>query len=278
MGAMRTVPYGEHDRHKLDVFLPADVANGRCLFLVHGGGWSGGSRDQWHPVAERFSGHGYVAVSAGYRLAPEAPWPAQIEDVRAALALTRELASEYGFDPSRVAAMGSSAGGHLVAMLATIGAGDEPGLGSLPLETDTRPNAVVCYCPVTTIADPDLQSGRLSAAYGKLMGDKADRTPRAYVAAGAVRSDEWRLEVSGCACRSGSSAGSGPRLRIRRQYRTSAAVAGRNRFVPRRHPRIRCLPFYLLPRRGRSPDSPSGGLATGSEIEVGVPPTQTAAG
>ena len=54
MGAMRTVPYGEHDRHKLDVFLPADVANGRCLFLVHGGGWSGGSRDQWHPVAERF--------------------------------------------------------------------------------------------------------------------------------------------------------------------------------------------------------------------------------
>ena len=183
MRAMRTVPYGDHDRQKLDVFLPADVANGRCLFLVHGGGWSGGSRDQWHQVAERFRDQGYVAVSAGYRLAPETPWPGQIEDMRAALALTRALANEYGFDSSRVVAMGSSAGGHLVAMLATIGAGDEPGLGSLPPETDTRPNAVVCYCPVTTLANPELQSGQLAAAYGKLIASEDGRCHEEYVAA-----------------------------------------------------------------------------------------------
>jgi len=59
----------------------------------------------------------YAAVSIGYRLSWQDPWPAQIDDVKAAIRWIRAHAREYGFDPNRICAMGASAGGHLVAKL-----------------------------------------------------------------------------------------------------------------------------------------------------------------
>jgi acetyl esterase/lipase len=63
----------------------------------------------------------FVGVSIGYRLTGEAIWPAQIHDCKAAIRWLRAHAEEFGFAPDRIAVMGSSAGGHLVAMLGTSG-------------------------------------------------------------------------------------------------------------------------------------------------------------
>ena len=66
-----------------------------------------------------------VGIAVNYRLAPAAVYPAQLDDVRAALAYVRAHASRYKIDPTRVGALGSSAGGHLAALLATYGTGSK---------------------------------------------------------------------------------------------------------------------------------------------------------
>ena len=85
---------------------------------VHGGGWRGGTKDRINrsvPILD----HGYGLVSVSYRLSGEAIFPAAIADVKAAFRWVRANAGRYGFDADRIGAWGSSAGGHLVALLGT---------------------------------------------------------------------------------------------------------------------------------------------------------------
>lgn len=138
------------ERRKIDFFVP-DAPNGACLLFIHGGGWNAGKKEQWHPVAEHFARLGYVCASASYRLAPDYTYPSQIEDVRLAMQYVKRQADRFGFNPNAVGVVGSSAGGHLAAMLGTIPVGDPLGATPELVMTDTMPQAVICYCPVVTL-------------------------------------------------------------------------------------------------------------------------------
>jgi len=96
---------------------------------IHGGGWRGGDKGGGRrlvPLVE----NGYIGVSINYRLTHEATWPAQIHDCKAAIRWIRANAHLYNFDADRIGVWGSSAGGHLAAMLGTSG-GVEPLEGEL---------------------------------------------------------------------------------------------------------------------------------------------------
>lgn len=172
------VPYSaqvrdaQSDKRLLDVLLPA-VSNGGCLFFVHGGGWSGGCKEQWRSVMQHFCGLGYVCVSAGYRLTPQHRFPAPFSDVRLAFAYVKSHADEWGFDPERIAAWGSSAGGHLVAMLATTDAQDDLGATSVMPLRDTRPAAVVALCAVYSV----VEDGRLKKTIHDFLGGSPQEKP-----------------------------------------------------------------------------------------------------
>jgi acetyl esterase/lipase len=107
----------------LDLHLPAERPAPVVLF-VHGGGWRLGSRRSFGPnfTAEgsfgRIVAAGFAVASVDYRLSGEAVFPAQVDDVRAALAWLREQAAEFGIDASRVVAWGESAGATLAALVA----------------------------------------------------------------------------------------------------------------------------------------------------------------
>jgi acetyl esterase/lipase len=102
----------------LDIYRPESSGQTLPLIVwVHGGGWSGG--DKANPIALPLSGRGYVVVSVNYRLSGAAPFPAQIEDCRAAIRWLRAHAAKYSFDPAKIGVWGGSAGGHLVALLGT---------------------------------------------------------------------------------------------------------------------------------------------------------------
>ena len=106
------------ERTTMDVYLPdAAAADGPALLMIHGGGWSIGSKEVYRDHAERFAGAGYVVAAINYRLVPEGAYPAAIQDVMCALAFFQSRAADYGFDPTRVAVTGYSAGGHLASML-----------------------------------------------------------------------------------------------------------------------------------------------------------------
>jgi acetyl esterase/lipase len=110
----------------LDLYLPA--AGGTPVPLVvffHGGGWLRGDRSLvgpmfagWRPgPLARLAAAGFAVASADYRLSGEARFPAQLEDVAAAVEWLAERALEYGFDPGRIVLWGESAGAHLAALL-----------------------------------------------------------------------------------------------------------------------------------------------------------------
>ncbi len=115
----------DNPRQKLDLFLPRKRSTDKPLPLVafiHGGGWrNGDKRGGLRRVAGLVESGEFVGASIGYRLSGEAIWPAQIHDCKAAIRWLRAHADEFGIDPDRIAVMGSSAGGHLAAMLGTSG-------------------------------------------------------------------------------------------------------------------------------------------------------------
>jgi acetyl esterase/lipase len=91
---------------------------------IHGGAWRAGSRDSGIPQLLPFARRGYFGASIEYRFSSEAIFPAQIEDAKCAVRFLRSKAKQYGIDPNRIGVWGSSAGGHLVALLGTSGEGD----------------------------------------------------------------------------------------------------------------------------------------------------------
>ncbi len=119
--------------HQLDLHLPDDYLSSPGLPVIvwiHGGGWQSGTKDDWLP-AMPFVDHGYAVASVNYRLTgPNASYPpnetgavfpAQIHDVKGAVRWLRANAATYHLDITRLAGWGSSAGGHLAALLGTSG-------------------------------------------------------------------------------------------------------------------------------------------------------------
>ncbi|UCG47885.1 MAG: alpha/beta hydrolase [Phycisphaerales bacterium] len=126
----------------LDLYVPpTDAKPMPVIVWVHGGGWRGGSKGSGG-MALPMLGRGFAVVDVGYRLSGEAIFPAQVQDCKAAVRWVRANAKKYGLDADRIGAWGSSAGGHLVALLGTAGDVKE-------FDTDANPeysSAVQAVC------------------------------------------------------------------------------------------------------------------------------------
>ncbi len=119
---IRDVNYREGgSRARLDIYRPegVDLTDAPVLVQVHGGGWTIGDKSQQGLLLmNRMAARGWVCVAINYRLAPKHPFPAQIIDVKRALAWIRENIADYGGDPSYLVITGGSAGGHLASLAA----------------------------------------------------------------------------------------------------------------------------------------------------------------
>lgn len=158
----RRVPYAADVSRKLrlDVYSPneagadGDGGSRPAILQIHGGAWITGSRhEQGVPLLSHLAANGWVGFNADYRLGPRARWPAQIADVKRAIAWVRRNGPEFGADPSFIAITGGSAGGHLSA-LAALTAGDpafQPGFE----DADTSVAACVPFYGVYDLLDPD---------------------------------------------------------------------------------------------------------------------------
>ncbi len=135
---------------KMDVYFPDLGGPWPVLAYVHGGSWMHGDKAEAIMFADRMTAQGYLLVSINYRLYPEGKFPNMIEDVKCAIRFLRAHASEFNLDPNRIAAIGPSAGGHLVSLLGTSDVSAGWDVGEY-LEQSSRVQAVVAMAPVTDL-------------------------------------------------------------------------------------------------------------------------------
>lgn len=148
---VRDVEYAVVDSKslKLDLYVLAEKnaqpGNLRPVIVwIHGGAWRSGSKSDV-PITSMLS-NGFAIASVDYRLSPEAPFPAQIHDIKAAIRFLRANSGRYQLDEKRFILAGSSAGGHLAAL-----AGVSNGIAELEgtlgqhLQVSSRVQAIVSF-------------------------------------------------------------------------------------------------------------------------------------
>lgn len=160
MTVLREVEFASIEGYRplvLDLYLPeAGHRPAPAIVYFHGGGWAAGTRRRfgrafrdWNPTpVERLAAAGFSVATVDYRLSGEAPFPAALDDAKAAVRWVRAAAAEHGIDADRIVAWGESAGGHLAAMVGLTGTGD------------ARVNAVVDWYGPTDL--PSLAAQRLA--------------------------------------------------------------------------------------------------------------------
>lgn len=171
---------------RLDIYPhPSGGCRRPVVVWVHGGGWHDGDKSNQIPDKLRlFQGLGYVFVSVNYRLSdpgimPLVQHPMHVQDVALALAWVRQSIAGYGGDPSRVAALGHSAGAHLVALAAT----DERYLGAAGAKlNDLR--CIGSYDGDYNIDDVVARDAQYAQIFTTDLAAQRDASPTTHVAAG----------------------------------------------------------------------------------------------
>ena len=107
--------YGPRERNTLDLYLPAGVETPPIVMFIHGGRWFRNDKTQielYDRVPSLLTA-GVAIASINYSYSSDAIWPAQLEDVHAALRFIRDNAETHGYDANRIAVWGQSSGAHL---------------------------------------------------------------------------------------------------------------------------------------------------------------------
>lgn len=130
----------------LDLYIPDKLPEESPLVIfIHGGQWSGGDKLLAKKWIDTLLNHPIIVASINYRLSGEALFPAQIMDCKAAVRWLKANAFTFGIDTSKLAVMGTSAGGHLAALLGT-------SMGVDSLEDLTQGN-VQCTSNIMAVVD-----------------------------------------------------------------------------------------------------------------------------
>jgi len=176
------IPYAATDnpRQMLDLLLPREPGQEPLpvIVFIHGGAWRGGSKEGGRSnVARAVASGNYAGVSINYRLSGESKWPTQIHDCQAAIRWIKSNAEKYNLNPDRIGIWGSSAGGHLVAMLGT-----SAGVTALDGRLGRTPDL---SCAVTCVVDffgpTDFTTMDRDAIEGSVMQHSAPDSPESLL-------------------------------------------------------------------------------------------------
>jgi len=167
--AQELILYKEVDTTKLymEVIYPENMQEKEsypALVFFFGGGWIGGSRDQFKPQAEYFAKRGMVCFLVDYRIKnihQTSPFES-LKDAKSAIRFVRAHASDFQIEPHKIIAAGGSAGGHLATATAL-----SPGLdeGTDDFAVSAVPNALILFNPVIDNGPGGYGFERIGEAY-----------------------------------------------------------------------------------------------------------------
>ncbi len=138
------VSYGTHERHTLNLYIPADKESVGLVLMIHGGAWIGGDKSDYAAEMERVLGMGYAVASVNYRyISDEVDLIDVTDDIQLAVAKIKKLSKKRGVEINKMVLTGGSAGGHL-SMLYAYSRDDVSAI---------KPVAVLNYCGPTDLSD-----------------------------------------------------------------------------------------------------------------------------
>ena len=180
MAACRLIEDLEYARHggkalRLDILQPQGAGPHPVLIYLHGGAFAIGSKRTHRAMAAAYASQGYLVCNVDYRLAPQYPFPAAIEDACAAWLWVTDHVGGYGGDRHRIALAGESAGANLAlsVVLACCTARPEPFAAPL-FERSVRPVAALLYCGFLQTSMPArYQRAGVSALAARVAKDAA---------------------------------------------------------------------------------------------------------
>lgn len=149
---------GGHERQKLDIAFVKTGEPRPLLVWIHGGAFMGGDKAENHAIWADLIQSGYAVATINYRLSGDAKWPAQITDCKAAIRFLRAHARDYNIAPGRIAVWGSSAGGHLAALVGTSGAAKKLDVGEHLDQSSVVSCAVDMFGPIDFEKMPQFSS------------------------------------------------------------------------------------------------------------------------
>lgn len=191
---LRDLPYLPTGRveHRLDVYRPSKQGPWPVLFYVHGGSFRILSKDTHWLMGLAFARKGFVVFNISYRLAPEHPFPAAVQDTFAAYAWMLDHAASYGGDPSRLVVAGESAGANLALGL-TLSTCDrrEESFAAELYDRGRSPDACIAACGIHQVSDIE-RFHRLPRPPSRFIMDRLFEVPRAYLGEDAARPDPRR--------------------------------------------------------------------------------------
>ncbi len=175
--------YGDREM-QLDLYRPKG-AEGKlpAIICIHGGAWWKGDRANHAHIAKALAARGFVTATISYRLSGELPFPAQIQDCKAAVRWMRANSNQYGIDADFIGATGSSAGGHLTNLLATSG-----GVAELEGEGGNSDFSSTIQAAAPMGAQSDLETERIrrrsldpkAAFYPQFLSGTQEENPETY--------------------------------------------------------------------------------------------------
>ena len=148
---LKDIPYGSHERHKLDIFMPENpkCTSGIILF-IHGGGWVQGDKSGHHHDNDFFSNFGYITATMNYRYVDENTSAYdELDDITEALKTIKSECKKHGYNIEKLLLSGGSAGAHLTLLYSYTRKEEAP----------ITPVAVCPYCPPVDCSKPDFLMG-----------------------------------------------------------------------------------------------------------------------
>ncbi len=188
--ALLDIPYLVRSGYRpltLDIYRPKAATGLRpAVVYTHGGGFQAGSNRMANGLMGSADGlmallasHGYVVFGPEYRLAAEARYPAQLQDVKAAIRWVRANAAKYNVDPDRIAVFGDSVGGSLASLIGTTcgyAEFDEPTLKGANSDQSSCVKAAVSWFGVSDMSQLDTMAASTPEISPYLVHFSADST------------------------------------------------------------------------------------------------------
>lgn len=116
-----SIRYGQHPDNVLDIYIPDDFSTPlKTIVSVHGGAYVYGNKERYQYYCMNLAERGFVVVNFTYRLAPEHPYPAALEDVNTVFRWIEQNGADYGMDLQKLFVVGDSAGAQLAVQYLTM--------------------------------------------------------------------------------------------------------------------------------------------------------------